>query len=113
MLKASHSQMKRAALSAESTKSTPPLHFGWFATMPTGAPLDAREAGDELAREELLHLDERALVDDRVDERASCRRACSRPAGRSPRAVARRGLGRAAAASAGGSSRQLRGMKPK
>src|SRR5262249_58587520 len=38
MLKASHSQMNRAALSAESTKSTPPLYFGWLATMPTGRP---------------------------------------------------------------------------
>ena len=38
MLKASHSQMKRAALSAESTKSTPPLYLGWLATMPTGRP---------------------------------------------------------------------------
>ncbi len=38
MLKASHSQMKRAALSAESTKSTPPLCLGWLATTPTGRP---------------------------------------------------------------------------
>ena len=38
MLNASHSQMKRAALSAESTKSTPPFHFGWLATMPTARP---------------------------------------------------------------------------
>ena len=36
--KASHSQMKRAALSALSTKSTPPLCFGWLATIPTGFP---------------------------------------------------------------------------
>ena len=36
--KASHSQMKRAALSAESTNSTPPFHFGWLATMPIGRP---------------------------------------------------------------------------
>ena len=35
---ASHSQMKRAALSAESTNSTPPFHFGWLATMPTARP---------------------------------------------------------------------------
>ena len=35
---ASHSQMKRAALSAESTNSTPPFAFGWFATIPTGWP---------------------------------------------------------------------------
>ena len=68
MLNASHSQMKRAALSAESTKSTPPLYFGWLATMPTGAPVDAREAGDELLREELLDLEPAALVDDLVDD---------------------------------------------
>ena len=38
MLKASHSQMKRAALSAESTNSTPPFYLGWLATMPTARP---------------------------------------------------------------------------
>jgi hypothetical protein len=31
-------QMKRAALSDESTNSTPPRCFGWFATMPTTRP---------------------------------------------------------------------------
>ena len=31
-------QMKRAALSAESTNSTPPLNFGWLATIPTARP---------------------------------------------------------------------------
>src|SRR6266702_365187 len=30
--------MKRVALSAESTKSTPPFTLGWFATMPMGRP---------------------------------------------------------------------------
>ena len=38
MPNASQSQMKRAALSALSTKSTPPLCLGWLATMPTGLP---------------------------------------------------------------------------
>ena len=38
MLKASHSQMNRAALSAESTNSTPPFCSGLLATMPTGRP---------------------------------------------------------------------------
>src|SRR5438876_325240 len=37
-LNASHSQMKRAALSAESTNSTPPRCFGLFARIPTGEP---------------------------------------------------------------------------
>ena len=31
-------QMNRAALSAESTNSTPPLNFGWLATIPTTRP---------------------------------------------------------------------------
>jgi hypothetical protein len=41
-LKASHSQMKRAALSAESTNSTPPFHLGWLATIPTVRPAGGR-----------------------------------------------------------------------
>ena len=36
--KALQVQMKRAALSAESTNSTPPLNFGWLATIPTARP---------------------------------------------------------------------------
>src|SRR6266545_5443341 len=38
MLNASHIQMNRAALSAESTNSTPPFTAGWFATNPTTWP---------------------------------------------------------------------------
>ena len=38
MLNALQVQMKRAALSAESTNSTPPFCFGWFATIPTARP---------------------------------------------------------------------------
>jgi len=37
-LNASHSQTNRAALSAESTNSTPPFCIGLLATMPTGRP---------------------------------------------------------------------------
>src|SRR5438105_13694850 len=37
-LKASHNQMNRAALSAESTNNTPPLTAGLLATIPTGFP---------------------------------------------------------------------------
>jgi hypothetical protein len=37
-LKASQHHTKRAALSAESTNSTPPRWSGWFATTPTGLP---------------------------------------------------------------------------
>ena len=36
--KASQSVMKRVALSALSTKSTPPFTRGWLARMPTGFP---------------------------------------------------------------------------
>jgi hypothetical protein len=43
-LYALQSQMKRAALSDESTKSTPPLTFGWLATMPTRASREPRES---------------------------------------------------------------------
>src|SRR3954462_14340920 len=45
MPKASQSQMKRAALSALSTKSTPPLCLGWLATMPMGLPSMRAKAG--------------------------------------------------------------------
>ena len=38
MLKASHMVMKRAALSAESTKIAPLRTCGWLATMPTTCP---------------------------------------------------------------------------
>ena len=37
-LKALQVWMKRAALSAESTKSTPPVCLGWLATTPTARP---------------------------------------------------------------------------
>ena len=38
MLKALQVLMKRAALSEESTKSTPPFCFGWLATIPIARP---------------------------------------------------------------------------
>ena len=38
MLKALQVLMKRAALSEESTNSTPPFCFGWLATIPTARP---------------------------------------------------------------------------
>ena len=58
-LNASHSQMKRAALSAESTNSTPPRCFGLFATMPTGIAVEPGEPDDQLARPQRLELEER------------------------------------------------------
>ena len=68
MPKASQSQMKRAALSALSVKSTPPLTAELFATMPTLSPVDAAEADDELAGPERLELEEGVVVDEAVDD---------------------------------------------
>ncbi len=68
MLKASHSQMKRAALSARVDEEHAAVPLGLVGDDADGAPVDAREAGEDLAREELLDLAPRALVDDRVDD---------------------------------------------
>ena len=68
MLNASHSQMNRAALSAESTKSTPPRWAGLLATTPTGRPSSSAEPDDELAGVQRLDLEERLGVDQAVDE---------------------------------------------
>ena len=68
MSNASQSQMKRAALSALSTKRTPPSHLGWLATMPTAPAVDAREAGEDLPGEERLDLEPGPLVDDLGDD---------------------------------------------
>ena len=62
MLNASQQVMKRAALSAESTNSTPPLKRGWEAITPTRTTVDAREAGDQLTGEQPLDLEEGAGV---------------------------------------------------
>ena len=67
MLKASQHQMNRAALSAESTNSTPPFCIGLLATMPTGLAVEAAEADDQLLGEQRLDLEERAVVDEAVD----------------------------------------------
>ena len=67
MLKALQSQMKRAALSEESTISTPPLTLGWLATMPTARPPMRARPTMISRREEPLDLEERARVDDAVD----------------------------------------------
>ena len=67
-MNASHSQMKRAALSAESTKSTPPRCFGWFATMPTTRPsMRAKPVRISFAKSCLISH-QAALVDDLVDD---------------------------------------------
>ena len=67
MLKASQSQMKRAALSALSTNRTPPLYQGWFATIPTGCPSMRAKADSGVAV--LLathHMDEADALADRI-----------------------------------------------
>ena len=101
--------MKRAALSAESTNSTPPLCLGWLATMPTALPVDAREADDQLLGPARVDLQQRALVDERGDQRLACRTACSRRRGSARRsttvAPARRRRRRGAAAPAAASCR--------
>ena len=68
MLNASHSQMKRAALSAESTNSTPPCATELLATMPTGPPVEPAEPDDQLGGEQRLDLEERVGVDQPVDD---------------------------------------------
>ena len=48
MLKASHSEMNRAALSAESTKIAPLRTVGWLATMPTARAVEPGQPGHHL-----------------------------------------------------------------
>ena len=67
MLKASHSQMKRAALSAESTNSVPARWAELLATIPTGWPSRRAEPDDQLPGEQRLDLEEAVAVDDAVD----------------------------------------------
>ena len=50
MLKASQSEMNRAALSAESTKIAPLRTCGWLATMPTTRPSSRAKPDDDLLR---------------------------------------------------------------
>jgi hypothetical protein len=67
MLNASQHQTKRAALSAVSVNSTPPLTAGLLATNPTGGRRQA-EPDDQLRREQRLDLEEALGVDERVDD---------------------------------------------
>ena len=60
--------MNRAALSAESTKRTPPFCRGWLATIADRAPVDPRVADDELLRPAGVHLAERVGVGERLDQ---------------------------------------------
>ena len=64
-LNASQSCTKRVALSAESTKSTPPLNIELLADDADGLAVEAGEADGQLARPQRLDLEERALVDQR------------------------------------------------
>ena len=67
MLNASQSQMKRAALSARVDEEHAAEVLRLVRDDADDAPVDAREAGEDLLREELLDLAPRALVDDLVD----------------------------------------------
>ena len=93
-LKALQVQMKRAALSAESTNSTPPFWLRLVGDDADDAPLEARVADDQLLGPARVDLEERAGVDERVDQRLACRTACSRRPGSSSR-IERVGAGRA------------------
>src|SRR4029450_5573643 len=75
---ASQSQMKRAALSAESTNNTPAFPFRWLATPPAfrlrlvrddpdRVAVDPREARDQLLRKQRLDLEQAARVDQTLD----------------------------------------------
>ena len=68
MPNASQHQMKRAALSAESTNSAPPLCTGLLATMPTGRPSSRPKPDDHLGREQRLHLEEAVGVEQPVEQ---------------------------------------------
>ena len=70
MLKASQKRTKRAALRDESMSSTPARYSGWFATMPTRAAGQPREADDDVLRELRVHFHEVAGIDDLVDHLA-------------------------------------------
>ena len=54
---------------------------GWLATMPTGAPVQARESDDNVVRVVLLHFEEVSVVDHGVDHVLACRKADSIAAG--------------------------------
>ena len=94
MLNASQHQMNRAALSAESTNSTPPLAAGLLATTPDGPAVEQAEPDDQLGREQRLDLEEALGVDQARRSRRACRSACVLLG----RARRRRSNGRAGAA---------------
>ena len=99
MLNASHSEMKRAALSAESTKIAPLRTLGWLATMPTTRPSRRASPTTISCAHRRLDLEERAGVDEPVDHVADVvggvgvgghdRRRAPAPAGRRRGARAR------------------------
>ncbi len=68
MLKASQVRTNRAAFSEASMSREPARCIGWLATTPTGAPGDPAEADDDVVREHLVDLAERAVVEDRLDD---------------------------------------------
>ena len=66
-LKASHIWMNRAALSAESTNSTPPLNIGLLATTPIAWPSSRAKPMTSSRRPQRVHLEQRLLVDQAAD----------------------------------------------
>ena len=73
-LKASHSQMNRAALSAESTNSVPARWAELLATIPTGWPSRRPRPTISSRGVERLDLEEALAVDDAVDHRVHVER---------------------------------------
>jgi hypothetical protein len=63
MSKQSQKRTKRAALRDASESSTPASTIGWLATMPMVRPSMRAKAGDDVAGERVLDLEEIALVD--------------------------------------------------
>ena len=95
---ASHSCMKRAALSEPSASSAPDRCLGSFAITPTGAALDPRERGERRC----------GRTPGAAPARSRCRRACAAGRARRGRASGRRGSRRAAAPGRRRTSRRAR-----
>src|SRR3954463_3689602 len=107
MLKALQVQMKRAALSAESTNRTPPLTFGWLATIPIARPSSrANPTTTSLAQRSWTSRKESASAS------ASIRSDTSKAAFSSAGTISEIGFAvpGSAGGAAGGASRQLLGM---
>src|SRR3954452_23010277 len=102
MLNASHSQMNRADLSAESTNSTPPRTAELFATTPIGRPSSrAKPVTTSAANSGLISKNESASTSPSISSRISNGTDSSAGTTSSTSTVAA-----SSAAASGGSSRQ-------